>query len=342
MTRNIIFTFLAAGAALLAAPGFAYAEAANPIASASATTLVRSGYAKSNGVNYYYEIHGQGEPLLLLHGGLGSIDMFGPVLPALAQRPAGDRRRPARSRPHSARRPRHQPDRHRRRPGGDPGQLGYDQVDALGYSFGGGVAFRLAVQHPDMVRRLVMVSAGYAEDGFYPEMLPQQAQVGAAMADMMKDTPMYQSYVAVAPKPEEFPKLLERMGELMRKPYDWSADVEEADDAVDARLRRQRHVPPRARREVLPAARRRAEGRRLDARAHVAEPPGDHSRTGRTTRSSSRPSWSEPCAAVPRRRAAVEELGGADARTALETLLSALLDHRKCKPCYWSSCQCDS
>ena len=77
--------------------------------------------------------------------------------------------------------------------------LGYEQVDVLGYSFGGGVAFRLAVQHPEKVRRLVLVSAGFAQDGFYPEMLPKQAAVGAAMAELMKGTPMYQSYAAVAP-----------------------------------------------------------------------------------------------------------------------------------------------
>ena len=52
-----------------------------------------------------------------------------------------------------------------------------------------------------------------------------QAQVGAAMADAMKDTPMYQSYVAVAPHPEDFPKLLDRMGVLMRTDYDWSEDA---------------------------------------------------------------------------------------------------------------------
>src|SRR5438552_3703903 len=57
------------------------------------------------------------------------------------------------------------------------------------------------------------------------EPLPMQAQVGAAMADAMKNTPMYQSYAAIAPKPEDFPKLLDRMGAMMRKPYDWSADV---------------------------------------------------------------------------------------------------------------------
>ena len=95
----------------------------------------------------------------------------------------------------------------------------------MGYSMGAGVAFQLAVQNPATVRRLVLVSAGYAQDGFYAEMLPMQAQVGAGMAEMMKDTPMYKGYVAVAPKPEDFPKLLDQMGAFMRKPYDWSADV---------------------------------------------------------------------------------------------------------------------
>jgi pimeloyl-ACP methyl ester carboxylesterase len=104
-------------------------------------------------------------------------------------------------------------------------QLGYEKVDVVGYSFGGGAAFRLAVQHPALVRRLVVASAPFAQDGFHPEMLPQQAQVGAAMADAMKETPMYLSYAAVAPRPQDFPRLLDRMGELMRKPYDWSEDV---------------------------------------------------------------------------------------------------------------------
>ena len=90
---------------------------------------------------------------------------------------------------------------------------------------GGGVAFQFAVQHPEMVRRLVLVSTPFSQDGFYPEMLPQQAAVGAAMAEQMKETPMYKSYVAIAPHPEEFPKLLDAMGAYMRKPYDWSADV---------------------------------------------------------------------------------------------------------------------
>jgi pimeloyl-ACP methyl ester carboxylesterase len=104
-------------------------------------------------------------------------------------------------------------------------QLGYAQVDVLGYSMGGGVALRLAVQHPERVRRLVVVSAGFAQDGFHPEMLPLQAQVGAAMADAMAESPMYRSYVKVAPRPQDFPALLDRMGAWMRRPYNWADDV---------------------------------------------------------------------------------------------------------------------
>jgi len=222
--KTFLAAFLAAGASLLAAAGIATAEEG----AATMTTAVpakKAGHVEVNGIDYYYEIRGKGEPLLLLHGGLGSIDMFGPVLPILA----GDReviavdlqghgRTPLGDRPISL---------------VDIGddmailvrKLGYDQVDVLGYSMGGGVAFRMAVQYPETVRRLVIASAGFARDGFYPEMLPMQAQVGAAMADAMKDTPMYKSYVAVAPHPGDFPRLLDQMGALMRTPYDWSEDV---------------------------------------------------------------------------------------------------------------------
>jgi pimeloyl-ACP methyl ester carboxylesterase len=185
----------------------------------------KSGYVKANKINYYYAIYGKGKPLLLLHGGLGSIDMFGPVLTILAQdrlvigvdlqghgRTAlGDR------------------DINLVDIGNDMAvilkTLGYQQTDVLGYSLGASVAFRFAVQHPEMVRRLALVSIPFAQNGFYPEMLPLQAQVSAAMTEQMKQTPIYQSYVAVAPIPADFPKLLDRMGELMRKPYDWSDDV---------------------------------------------------------------------------------------------------------------------
>jgi pimeloyl-ACP methyl ester carboxylesterase len=192
---------------------------------ATLPTPRRTGHVLANGVNYHYAIYGEGEPLLLIHGGLGSTEMFGPNLAALARRRTvigvdqyGHGRTALTDRPVNL---------------ADMGDdmavvleaLGYGAVDVLGYSMGGGVAFRLAVQHPEAVRRLVIASAGYAREGFYPEMLPMQAAVSGAIAEQMKDTPMYRSYAAIAPRPEDFPRLLDRMGEAMRTPYDWSADV---------------------------------------------------------------------------------------------------------------------
>jgi len=185
----------------------------------------KSGHAAVNGVNYYYAIYGSGEPLLLLHGGLFHTEMFGLTLTKLAMNRQvigvdlqGHGRTPLGNREISL-----------IDMGNDMAgvfkKIGYDKVDVLGYSMGGGVAFQFAVQHPEMIRRLVLVSTPFAQDGFYPEMLPQQAALGAAMAEQMKETPMYKSYAAIAPHPEEFPKLLDQMGAYMRKPYDWSPDV---------------------------------------------------------------------------------------------------------------------
>jgi len=182
-------------------------------------------YAQVNGINLYYETHGAGRPLVLLHGGLGSGEMFGPVLPALAERHQvitvdlqGHGRTADIDRPIDV-----------RLMADDIAalieHLGLDKPDLVGYSLGGGVALLTAAKHPALVGRLVVASAHIRSDAIYPEMRAQQGQVNAAAAEFMKDTPMYQLYQRVAPHPEDFPRLLDKMGQAMAKEFDFTNEV---------------------------------------------------------------------------------------------------------------------
>jgi pimeloyl-ACP methyl ester carboxylesterase len=182
-------------------------------------------YAEVNGINLYYETHGSGRPLILLHGGLMSGETFGPVLPLLAEHHKvvavdlqGHGRTADIDRPIDI-----------RLMAGDIAalidHLKLDKPDVVGYSLGGGVALQTAAQYPTKVRRLVMVSANLRPDAIYPEMRVQQGQVNAAAAEFMKDTPMYQLYQRVAPRPEDFPRLLDKIGESMAKDFDFTEEV---------------------------------------------------------------------------------------------------------------------
>src|SRR3979411_1380226 len=182
-------------------------------------------HAEVNGINLYYETHGSGRPLVLLHGGLGSGEMFGPVLPQLAERHQviavdlqGHGRTADIDRPIDV-----------RLMAGDIAalidHLKLDKPDLVGYSLGGGVALHTAAQFPAKVRRLVAASANIRPDAIYPEMRAQQRQVNAAAAEFMKETPMYQLYQRVAPRPEDFPRLLDKIGQSMSKDFDYSEEV---------------------------------------------------------------------------------------------------------------------
>ena len=97
--------------------------------------------------------------------------------------------------------------------------------DVVGYSLGGGVALQTAAKYPAKVRRLVLVSANLWPDAIDPEIRAQQGQVNAAAADFMKDTPMYQLYQRVAPRPEDFHRLLDKIGQAMSKDFDFTEVV---------------------------------------------------------------------------------------------------------------------
>jgi pimeloyl-ACP methyl ester carboxylesterase len=182
-------------------------------------------YAEVNGINLYYETHGAGRPLVLLHGGLGSGEMFGPILRTLAERHQviapdlqGHGRTADIDRPIDV-----------RFMADDIaaliGHLGLEKPDVVGYSLGGGVALHTAARHPDAVGRLVAGSANIRRDAIYPEILARQGQVGADAAEFMKDTPMHELYQRVAPRPEDFPRLLDKMGQSMAKDFDYADDV---------------------------------------------------------------------------------------------------------------------
>src|ERR1700751_5620038 len=134
-------------------------------------------YAEVNGINLYYETRGAGRPLILLHGGLGSGEMFGPIMPALAERHQviavdlqGHGRTADIDRPIDI-----------RLMADDIAalidHLGLDRPDLVGYSLGGGVALQTAARHPGQARKLAAASANIRPDAIYPEIRAQQGQV---------------------------------------------------------------------------------------------------------------------------------------------------------------------
>ena len=182
-------------------------------------------YADVNGISLYYEEHGSGQPLVLLHGGLAAGSSFAPVLPELAQ---GRRVILVDLQAHGHTADVDRPLRWETLAddiAGLIGHLGLEQADVMGYSFGASTALRTAIQHPGLVRRLVVVSVPFRRDGWYPESRAGMDQMGSQLADMLKQGPLYELYASAAPRVEDWPVLLDKTGELLRRDYDWSADL---------------------------------------------------------------------------------------------------------------------
>jgi pimeloyl-ACP methyl ester carboxylesterase len=191
-------------------------------------TPSKSGYAPVNGVEVYYAVYGEGEPLILLHGGFERIEMFGPNIAALAE---GRQVIGVDLQGHGRTLPFDRPMTFENM-ATDIAELikwlGFEKADVMGYSLGGSVALRTAIDHPEVVDRLVLVSMPFAYAGWHDYNAQGMKGMAAApeqAAEGLKQTPMYQGYVAVAPDPANWSKTVAQTSALVGADYDWSAEV---------------------------------------------------------------------------------------------------------------------
>jgi pimeloyl-ACP methyl ester carboxylesterase len=182
------------------------------------TIDTQTGYAPLGDLNMYYEVHGRGRPLILLHGAYMTIDLMGPIVPELAKtRQVIAPEQQGHGRTADVDRPltyEHMADdtaalmRH----------LGIDSADVFGYSMGGGTALQLAIRHPELVRKLVVASASYTSDGMHAvalEMFP------SITPELFAGSPIEEAYLRTAPNPADFPRLVEKLKQLDVTPYAW-------------------------------------------------------------------------------------------------------------------------
>lgn len=178
-----------------------------------------------NGIELYYQIHGKGQPLVLLHGGLGAIEMFGEVLPMLA---AGRQVIGVDLQAHGRTADIDRPMSYEAMADDVAALIQYlrlGKADVMGYSLGGSVAIQTAIRHPDVVRKLVAVSAPHKKSAWYPEVQAGMGQMSSAAAEPMKQTPMYALYFQIAPRVQDWPVLLGKTGDLLRRDYDYTEAV---------------------------------------------------------------------------------------------------------------------
>jgi pimeloyl-ACP methyl ester carboxylesterase len=183
---------------------------------------IRTGYANVNGLRMYYEILGKGEPLILLHGAY--MNAGGPIrqtaerlslnrMVVIAELQGHGRTNDAERAityegmaddvAELAR------------------QLKIDSADITGYSMGAGVAMQLAIRHPQLVKKAILISGSYSDEGMQPSLKPMIPQMTAAAFD---GTPMRAEYDSLAPDPKHFPQLVEKLKVLDTKSYDWEKD----------------------------------------------------------------------------------------------------------------------
>lgn len=217
--------FIAYAGAAMSTAAVLPAFAQSPQPSESKMPNARSGFAPVNGLQMYYEIHGDGEPLILLHGGVAASEAFGPNLPALAR---SRQVIAAHLQGHGHTKDIDRPLRFELMADDIAALIAYlklGSADLLGYSMGGGVALQTVIRHPASVKRLMVISAAMAQDGSYPEVnaaFDQMSGHAAQIAQNIKGSPLGKFYPEV-----NWESQLRKIGEMESKPFDWSAQVKQ-------------------------------------------------------------------------------------------------------------------
>lgn len=184
--------------------------------------MSNANFADVNGQHIFYSVHGVGKPLILLHGGIDP-DSLGSNLAELAKgRQVIAVHLQAHGRTPDTDRPL------RSETMGDDvaaliGHLNLGKVDVMGYSLGSSVALQTAIRHPDIVDRLVLVSAAMRQDGFYPEGVVAFKRLEANAATLgpgVKASPLGQAYPDV-----DWTNLFRKLGDMTKRSFDWSAEV---------------------------------------------------------------------------------------------------------------------
>ncbi len=186
-------------------------------------------YVSVNGLDMYYEIHGAGQPLVLLHGAFSAIGTsFGNVLPELAKtRRVIAFEMQAHGRTADIDRPLSV-----EQMADDTVAalelLGLDNADFFGFSMGASIALQVAIRHPEVVRKLVLASITYKLEGVHPGLMEGLAEM---KPEMMYGSPWHEEYMRIAPRPEDFATLFAKKTQMDRQLRDLPADAIEAIDA---------------------------------------------------------------------------------------------------------------
>lgn len=210
---------------LLAALAFAFAQDSSRTPEENTKNIPVTGYASVNGLKMYYEIHGTGEPLVVIHGAYYSIISMGEIVPRLAETRQviavelqGHGRTADIDRPLSF-----------EQMADDVaallGEIGVEKAHILGHSMGGTTALQIAIRHPELVDRLVAISATYNSDGWYPEV---RATIETITPELFAGSPIEADYKRLAPNPEDFPVLVEKLVQLDTQVQDWSPELIQA------------------------------------------------------------------------------------------------------------------